>query len=177
LFERSMRGQAAILSCAGERGRAVLFSPHPEMGDLVRKYLVLDAYARRYLPIRGEAVIRDTLRHYAPLESPCFRLVLNPVHASPSARAARPLPEPGASREQGGSGLCGAIGDALAGLSAPGEIEAMIAADLRQRLASLVDPSSMPRRLARDAVEFLTRPGGTIERLCAIELAISLVAA
>src|SRR5262249_51251708 len=56
LFERSMRGQAATLSCAGERGRAVLFSPHPEMGDLVRKYLVLDAYARRYLPIRGEAV-------------------------------------------------------------------------------------------------------------------------
>ncbi|MBI3707743.1 MAG: hypothetical protein HY246_08705, partial [Proteobacteria bacterium] len=72
------------------RGRAVLFSPHPELGDLWRKYVAFDGYVRRYLPIRGRAVMADTLAHYAPLDSPCFRLVLNAIHAlAPSARGER----------------------------------------------------------------------------------------
>src|SRR6185312_2618446 len=50
---------------------------HPEMGDLVRKYIALDDYVRRYLPIRGAATMRDTLRHYRVTDAPSFRLVLN----------------------------------------------------------------------------------------------------
>ncbi|HEY3460139.1 MAG TPA: hypothetical protein VGL52_04890, partial [Casimicrobiaceae bacterium] len=60
-FEREMEGKPAILRAAGARGRAVLFSPHPEMGDLIRKYTALDGYVRRYLTIRGAATMRDTL--------------------------------------------------------------------------------------------------------------------
>jgi len=80
-FEREMHEKPAILCVDGSRGRAVLFSPHPEMGDLIRKYVALDGYVRRYLPIRGEETMRDTLRHYRVNDAPSFRLVLNAAHA------------------------------------------------------------------------------------------------
>ncbi|HXX85040.1 MAG TPA: hypothetical protein VEN29_13790 [Casimicrobiaceae bacterium] len=80
-FERDIAGKPAILMVAGNRGRAVLFSPHPEMGDLVRRYIALDGYVRRYLPIRGFGTMRDTLRHYRVTDAPSFRLVVNAVHA------------------------------------------------------------------------------------------------
>lgn len=79
-FAATMAERPAILRAAGPRGRAVLFSPHPEMGDLLRKYITLDGYARKYLPIRGFPVLRDTMRHYRTVDSPSFRLVLNAVH-------------------------------------------------------------------------------------------------
>jgi CobB/CobQ-like glutamine amidotransferase domain len=81
LFEREMKGKPAILLTHGARGRAVLFSPHPEMGDLIRKYIALDGYVRHYLPIRGAQTMRDTLRHYRVTDAPSFRLVLNAAHA------------------------------------------------------------------------------------------------
>jgi hypothetical protein len=81
LFEREMKGKPAILLANGTRGRAVLFSPHPEMGDLIRKYIALDGYVRHYLPIRGAQTLRDTLRHYRVNDAPSFRLVLNAVHS------------------------------------------------------------------------------------------------
>ena len=80
-FARDMAGKPAILTAAGDRGRAVLFSPHPEMGDLVRKYIALDGYVRRYLPIRGFGTMRDTLRHYRVTDAPSFRLVNNAIHS------------------------------------------------------------------------------------------------
>ncbi len=80
-FRRDLAGKPAILVASGDRGRAVLFSPHPEMGDLVRKYMALDGYVRHYLPIRGFGTMRDTLRHYRVTDAPSFRLVLNAVHA------------------------------------------------------------------------------------------------
>jgi len=80
-FERDMAGKPAIVTAAGDRGRAVLFSPHPEMGDLIRKYIALDGYVRHYLPIRGAATMRDTLRHYRVCDAPSFRLVHNAIHA------------------------------------------------------------------------------------------------
>ncbi len=49
-FRHDMAGKPAILLATGNRGRGVLFSPHPEMGDLIRKYMALDGYVRRYLP-------------------------------------------------------------------------------------------------------------------------------
>ncbi|HEV2685638.1 MAG TPA: hypothetical protein VGW79_03280, partial [Actinomycetota bacterium] len=103
-FTREMAGTPAILSVAGGRGRAILFSPHPEMGDLVRKYIALDGYVRHYLPIRGFETMRDTLRHYRIVDAPSFRLVHNAVHelmvharpvqdtVTPPARRAHELP-------------------------------------------------------------------------------------
>lgn len=79
-FARDVAGKPAILLASGERGRAVLFSPHPEMGDLIRKYIALDGYVRHYLPIRGAQTMRDTLRHYRAADAPSFRLVLNAIH-------------------------------------------------------------------------------------------------
>jgi hypothetical protein len=75
-FERSMSGRPAVLAPQGEH-RAVLFSPHPEMGDLVRRWVALDGYVRKYLPIRGPKVMEETLRFYCPEDSQAFRLVLN----------------------------------------------------------------------------------------------------
>lgn len=96
-FRREMAGRPAILRAQGTRGRAILFSPHPEMGDLVRKYVALDGYVRRYLPIRGQRTMEETLRAYRPLDSPTFHLILNATHAllmtAPSRRPRR-LSEP-----------------------------------------------------------------------------------
>lgn len=78
-FARDMAGRPAILHADGPRGRAILFSPHPEMGDLLRKYIALDGYARRYLPIRGFETLRDTMRHYRIMDAPSFRLLSNAV--------------------------------------------------------------------------------------------------
>src|SRR5579872_1080860 len=80
-FTREMAGHSAILRAENRRGRAVLFSPNPEMGDLVRKYIALDHYIAHYLPVRGEEVMADTLRHYRPLDAPPWRLILNAIHS------------------------------------------------------------------------------------------------
>ncbi len=77
-FERDMNGRPAVLAPEGAH-RAVLFSPHPEMGDLLRKWISLDGYVRKYLPIRGPKVMEETLRFYCPDDSQAFRLVLNAV--------------------------------------------------------------------------------------------------
>ncbi|MEO8345643.1 MAG: hypothetical protein ABI607_08110 [Betaproteobacteria bacterium] len=79
-FDREMRGKAAVLAADGPRGRAILFSPHAEMGDLVRKYMALDGYVRRYLPIRGKSVMEKTLAFYQSTNAPSFRLWLNAAH-------------------------------------------------------------------------------------------------
>lgn len=91
-FAATMADRPAILRAEGPRGRAVLFSPHPEMGDLLRKYITLDGYARKYLPIRGFPVLRDTMRHYRTSDSPSFRLVLNAVHDLAAVAPVRPNP-------------------------------------------------------------------------------------
>ncbi|MSP87929.1 MAG: hypothetical protein EXQ92_03815 [Alphaproteobacteria bacterium] len=92
LFESDMKGRPAVIEASGPRGRAILFSPHPEMGDLLRKYMSLDGYVRKYLPIRGRKVMDETLTFYRSLDAPCFRLVLNAAHALASDRL--PAAEP-----------------------------------------------------------------------------------
>jgi hypothetical protein len=77
-FASEMAGKAAILT-TGDAARAVLFSAHPEMGDIVRKYIALDSYVAHYLPIRGSAVMEQTLDYYEPNDAPSFRLILNAV--------------------------------------------------------------------------------------------------
>lgn len=80
-FRREMAGHTAIIRAETRRGRAVLFSANPEMGDLVRKYIAFDSYVAHYLPVRGEAAMADTLRHYRPLDPPAWRLILNAIHS------------------------------------------------------------------------------------------------
>jgi hypothetical protein len=98
VFQHEMAGHGAILRAEGRRGRAVLFSPNPEMGDLVRKYIAFDAYVGHYLKVGGEAVMADTMRHYRPLDPPSWRLILNAVHSlmlryePPGARPPESLP-------------------------------------------------------------------------------------
>lgn len=78
-FSAHMQGRIAALHASGPRGEAVLFSPHPEMGDLLRKYMALETYIPRYLPVRGELVMRETLDSFSPAESRSFLMVLNAV--------------------------------------------------------------------------------------------------
>lgn len=76
-FEADLAGRPAALLTGAEagRGRGVLFSMHPEMGEMVRRHIALDGYVRKFLPIRGEKVLDDTLRHYAPEDAQAFRLI------------------------------------------------------------------------------------------------------
>lgn len=132
-FQRDMAGKPAILLAAGNRGRAVLFSPHPEMGDLIRKYIALDGYVRHYLPIRGYGTMRDTLRFYRTSDAPSFRLVQNAVdHLMATARPAR-LADAAAGRSDNATMLKKACRAELAALPAFG------ADDEGRLLRSLVD--------------------------------------
>jgi hypothetical protein len=97
-FRREIAGHTAIIRAETRRGRAMLFSPNPEMGDLVRKYIALDGYAAQYLPIRGEAAMAEAMRNYRPLEAPSWRPILNAIHSlmlrfdPPGAMPAGPVP-------------------------------------------------------------------------------------
>jgi hypothetical protein len=144
-FAREMAGHGAILRADTRRGRAVLFSPNPEMGDLVRKYMAFDHYVAHYLPVRGEAVMADTLRHYRPLDAPPWRLILNAVHSlmlrekPPGVATPAPVPaQPAAPKTR----LAAAADTAatqlpLADDNPLSRLAAMVRDDLRQRLKSV----------------------------------------
>ena len=144
-FQRDMAGKPAILLAEGSRGRAVLFSPHPEMGDLVRKYMALDGYVRHYLPIRGFGTMRDTLRHYRISDSPSFRLVQNAIdELMTTARHARaPAPASGSDGNAVADGdivaLCRREADALPDFGA-GE-EGDLLRDVAARVCARIDPA------------------------------------
>jgi hypothetical protein len=139
-FRRDMAGKPAILLAAGNRGRAVLFSPHPEMGDLVRKYMALDGYVRHYLPIRGFDTMRDTLRHYRISDSPSFRLVQNAIdELMTTARASAPVSELGSNHSADGDivELCRREADALPDFGAGGEGDLL--RDVATRVRARID--------------------------------------
>jgi hypothetical protein len=81
LFDKSIRGSPAALLAAPHRGRAIVFSPHPEMGEFVRKGIVLDSYVRKYLPVRGSKVMNETLSFYAKDACAGFRMIHNAVQS------------------------------------------------------------------------------------------------
>lgn len=145
-FERDMAGNAAILLATGNRGRAVLFSPHPEMGDLIRKYIALDGYVRHYLPIRGFGTMRDTLRHYRICDSPSFRLVQNAIDELMTVALARPAGAPSAKVIASARGdadiikLCRRQVDALPPFGAGDEGDLL--RDVAVRAAARIDPLS-----------------------------------
>jgi hypothetical protein len=171
-FEREMAGRPAILLAQGPRGRAILFSPHPEMGDLVRKYVALDGYIRHYLPIRGRRTMEETLLAYRPLDSPAFRLVLNAVHAlTPApARRRRRTPAPARREVQPATSVSSlpsfqdAAAELLASVRFPrageyGSVVRSLAADLAGRLAPAADS-------LRKALRLLSRrPGPEARRI------------
>ena len=76
-YETLMHGKPAILQGHATQGRIIVFSPHPEMGDFVRKGIALDGYIRHYLPLRGFKTMDETLRFYAQEDCLGFRLILN----------------------------------------------------------------------------------------------------
>jgi hypothetical protein len=142
-FARTMAGRPAILRADGLRGRAVLFSPHPEMGDLLRKYITLDGYARKYLPIRGLPVLRDTMRHYRSSDSPSFRLVLNAAHDlvrdahRPTARMPAKQDGPDA------AAVAASLRSQLDRRPAPDEALTPLVDDVAAWLAARLDPASL----------------------------------
>ena len=146
-FRDEMQDRAAILAANGPRGRAILFSPHPEMGDLVRKYIALDGYVRRYLPIRGHNVMQATMTHYRPLDAPAFRLILNAVHILAErerpAREAMPIFNDGSvSSATLGDALGDALGEALDRVIIDeGEPQAAIALAERNALEARIVPA------------------------------------
>jgi hypothetical protein len=109
VFDRDMAGRVSALRASGVRGEAVLFSPHPEMGDLPRKYMALEGYIAKYLPVRGDLVMRETLDTYRPEESRSFLMILNAVEDL-LRKAPAPSPKPvGPNGEVALSALAGLV--------------------------------------------------------------------
>jgi hypothetical protein len=79
MFDREMRGTPAIFMASFGKGRVLTFSPHPEMGEFVRKGIALEGYVRRYLPIRGFKVMDQTLRFFMKEDCAGFRLIHNAI--------------------------------------------------------------------------------------------------
>lgn len=196
-FRRDMAGKPAILLAAGTRGRAVLFSPHPEMGDLVRKYMALDGYVRHYLPIRGFGTMRDTLRHYRISDSPSFRLVQNAIDELMTTARRSPAPVAVRSGNAAADGdiveLCRREADALPDFGAGGEGDLL--RDVAARVCARIDAASARvtvavaaagkppglraswRHLAATMTEhFDATPGRTpAQQLMELELSVALV--
>jgi hypothetical protein len=188
-FARDMKGKPAVLDSSGPRGEAILFSPHPEMGDLLRKYIALDGYARKYLPIRGLPVLRDTMRFYAPADSPSFRLVLNAAHDLLSRPGTRAVGRDRPALVEGVPGEALAVlGRLLAGID-PGEdpdvapVVETIVEDLAARHAALARDAAMPAAMGAPiaaaivARETVLAAAPIAQRLLEAELGIALFAA
>jgi hypothetical protein len=201
-YDRVMRDRVAILSSLAPDGRVVGFSPHPEMGEFLRKAMALDGYVRKYLPIRGRKTMDETLRFYAREDCLSFRLVLNAAVMlgafDPAGRpATNPPPVPGRSlAEDLGKAaeawrLCA---DALAGRLADEEPElADLMGDMLRALddewqALLAAPEvgdwaddSLSAELGLvldDAVQALgAAPRRAVEMLVLLELPVRLLAA
>ncbi|AYD03941.1 BPL-N domain-containing protein [Neorhizobium sp. NCHU2750] len=77
LFEREMKGTPAIFTAPFGAGKVLTFSPHPEMGEFVRKGITFEGYVRHYLPIRGFKVMDQTLRFFMKEDCAGFRLIHN----------------------------------------------------------------------------------------------------
>lgn len=148
-FATQMQERIAILSAEGPRGRAILFSPHPEMGDLLAKYMLMESYIPHYLPIRGAQVMQETLTAARADELRAFLLILNAMEMmADGARAVTAGATPVEISQAAGAA---AKLDALAGawrarskLLMPseggmGELERFVLAGLEMRLPMAVE--------------------------------------
>ena len=187
-FERTHAGLPAILTAGNETGRAVLFSTHPEMGDLVRKYVSVSSYIARYLPIRGSRVMEETLDFYQPNNAPSFRLLFNAVRFATPDRTDHAYGPPPADRETDIRPLADAVSQQLAALALPQDGIGALLSREKEKLAELAarlsqqTPISLTSGLAtvlNDTEAFVLRsapPDQRAEqRFLDLELALRLV--
>jgi len=78
-FDREMKGTPAVMMSAFGKGKVLVFSPHPEMGEFVRKGIALEGYVRRFAEIRGFRVMDETLRFFMKEDCAGFRLIHNAI--------------------------------------------------------------------------------------------------
>lgn len=78
-FDKQMKATPAIFTARLGEGKVLAFSPHPEMGEFVRKGIALDSYIPRFAPIRGFKVMDQTLRFYMKENCAGFRLIHNAI--------------------------------------------------------------------------------------------------
>jgi len=79
MFEDEMRDTPAIFMSDFGKGKVLTFSPHPEMGEFVRKGIALQGYVRHFLPIRGFKVMDQTLQFFMKEDCAGFRLIYNAI--------------------------------------------------------------------------------------------------
>ncbi|HEU0217772.1 MAG TPA: hypothetical protein VFQ90_14035 [Stellaceae bacterium] len=170
-FHREMAGHTAIIRAESRRGRAVLFSANPEMGDVVRKYIALEGYAARYLAIGGEAAMAEMLRHYRPLDPPCWRLILNAIHSlmlrfePPGAMPAAPVPPQPPEPEQR---LTALLDDALRSFKNADDTPlAELVGGVREEMRGRVGPLRERLRVLESAFAMLDPPAPGIRYLWA----------
>jgi glutamine amidotransferase PdxT len=201
-FDRVMRERVAVLYGTAADGRVLGFSPHPEMGEFLRKAMALDGYVRKYLPIRGRKTMEETLRFYAGEDCLSFRLVLNAAlmlgafdRAGAPPGATAPLPPPPVTVDLGAAGEAWqACADALDGRLAGEEPELAglmggqlhaLAAEWRESCAAPELAAGMDAALSAelgmvldDALRSLREaPRRAVEMLVLLELPVRLLAA
>jgi hypothetical protein len=157
VFDRDMRDRVATLRISGARGEAVAFSAHPEMGDLLRKYMALETYVAHYLPIRGALVMRETLETYRPEESRSFLMILNAIEDLLQTATPAPPPKPAeADAVAALTALVNAWHARRAGLEPTpgglGALEIHLATDFETRLADAAERLSTRLRPLSEAV-------------------------
>lgn len=74
-----MAGRPAVLWRKDEEASIVAFSPHPEMGEYVRRGMLLDDYVQHFLPIRGRQTMEETLDFLGTDDAAGFRLIANAI--------------------------------------------------------------------------------------------------
>jgi hypothetical protein len=79
VFSDEMKDTPAIFMAPFGDGKVLTFSPHPEMGEFVRKGITFEGYVRHYLPIRGFKVMDQTLRFFMKEDCAGFRLIHNAI--------------------------------------------------------------------------------------------------
>lgn len=93
-FDSYMKGGVAAVLAHYGRGGAVGFSPHPEIGELFRKYSGYRYHGRNRL--NDDTAYFTHLGRYKYRESASFRLVLNAIHylstlSRPAAQEVKPI--------------------------------------------------------------------------------------
>ncbi|MBB3459188.1 hypothetical protein FHT86_007520 [Rhizobium sp. BK313] len=79
LFDREIKQAPAILVAGAGKGKILAFSPHPEMGEFLRKGITFETYVRHFLPIRGHKVMDETLKFFMKEDCAGFRLIYNAI--------------------------------------------------------------------------------------------------
>ncbi|HEY2020783.1 hypothetical protein [Paraburkholderia sp.] len=173
-YRAAQQGQVAIVATREQGRRVVLFSPHPEMGEFVRKGMATDSYVRHFLPIRGDKVMEQTLRFYEREDCLAFRLILNAVtYLDIHARDAGPAAGDDSPQASAAGGIDFARWQQIdhAWRTAADRIAIHIAETEEPGFANLLDNELARHRDEWDALnEWWSRPGNDATPAIAAEL-------